>query len=335
MANATGPELPQAMLEAAEAVAKKLRADIILFNKPISDDISSRFHTLLEKTPKRHDDVFVMLVTFGGDAHAAYVIARDLQQRYKRVIICIAGDCYSAGTLIVLCAHEIVITDRGRLGPLDIQILKRDELLEHVSGLTVTSALEELQQRSFETFYHYTLELKGRFGPQISFKTALDVASTITGHTYGEIYKQIDPIRLAEDARLLKIASHYGALLGKESGNLKSRAVDRLLEGYPSHECIIDRKEAVELFNNLRGPTDEETSLLSELGSLATDAVGHESRGAMIVFPEVTKRGESNESKKNDNEAPAKPASSRKPRSRGVSATGNGAARPSDATEVA
>jgi membrane-bound ClpP family serine protease len=92
-------------------------ADVILFNQSIDEDAAARFHDLLESVPRERSNVFLVLATFGGDAHAAYMIARDLQLRYKKVTLCIAGDCYSAGTLIVLCAHDLVITDRGRLGP--------------------------------------------------------------------------------------------------------------------------------------------------------------------------------------------------------------------------
>src|SRR5262249_45578142 len=119
--------------EIVQAASDHLDADIILFNQPIDEIVAEAFHNLLDKHPSKHKNVYFMLATFGGDPHAAYVIARDLQRRYDKVTLCIAGDCYSAGTIIVLCAHELVISDRGRLGPLDVQILKKDELSERLS----------------------------------------------------------------------------------------------------------------------------------------------------------------------------------------------------------
>src|SRR5262245_39692485 len=115
----------------------------------ISEGTASFFCKVLDTC--RRDTAFVILVTLGGSAHAAYVIARELQRRFKKVILCIPGDCYSAGTLIACCAQELVMTPRGRLGPLDVQIPKKDELYERLSGLTASDALEELSQNAVRT----------------------------------------------------------------------------------------------------------------------------------------------------------------------------------------
>lgn len=320
-----GAKPPYAL--AAQKVEVKLDADIILFNASISNAAAIRFHDLLERTPPRHKNVFLMLATLGGDAHAAYVIARDLQRRYDKVIICIAGDAYSAGTLIVLCAHELVFTDRGRLGPLDAQILKKDELSERLSGLTVGMALEELRQKTSEAISFIALDLKSNFGQQLSFKTALDVAASTTAQMFGEIYKQIDPNRLGEDARSLQIAQHYGQRLGRVSKNLKPDAVDRLLTDYPSHECIIDRTEAEELFVNLRSPGIEELDLLRLLGPAATEA-GEER--LMVLFPSINDEHEDEDHEEQGSDASAENDAkngrnaSGKPRGEAVPAGGNG-----------
>jgi hypothetical protein len=288
---------PDAIIDATQAVAQRLKADVVLFNQPIDPQVADRFHALLEATSSKHESAFVIFVTFGGDAHAAYVIARDLQLRYKKVILCIAGDCYSAGTLLVFCAHEVVISDRGRLGPLDVQIIKRDELAERSSGLTVSIALQELQRESFETFMGFTGNLKDAFGIQLSLKTAMDVAVTLTSGVFQEVYRQIDPIKLAEDARSLQIAGHYGGILAKRSGNLRQGAIDRLLKHYPSHECIIDRTEAAELFNNVRAPEEDEQELLKVLGRVATNATMSPNEKYMLVLSDAKKKGEADESK--------------------------------------
>jgi hypothetical protein len=58
---------------------------------------------------------------------------------------------------------------------------------------------------------------------------------------------------------------------------LKQNAINRLLKGYPSHNCIIDRQEAKrELFNHVRVPSPEELALLTLLQSDATDALPEE-----------------------------------------------------------
>jgi len=277
MPKAPGP-LEKALLE----VSNEKNVDVILINKPMSEPTAEAFHRQLEQSA--HEEAFVILVTIGGDPHAAYMMARDLQIHYKRVTLCVAGDCYSAGTLMVLGAHEVVITPRGRLGPLDIQLVKKDELSERLSGLTVDIALDQLSQKATESLVSMVYELKSEFGRQISFRTALDVSADFVSRMMGEIYKQIDPIRIGEDARSLRITSHYGALLEAHSSNLKSGAVDRLLKSYPSHACVIDLTEAKDLFVNLREPTTAESQLLKILGHVATDAMPPKT-GMMFVFP--------------------------------------------------
>lgn len=266
-------------------ICNKLRADVILFNAPIDFSFAEELHIKLSKISKKEQASFVMLTTNGGDAHAAYVIARELQLQYKTVELCIAGDCFSAGTLIVLCAHELIMTDRGRLGPVDVQLRKRDEIMERLSGLTIGAAFKELQSKAgqavIDIAMDLTMQLKYSRWGHLSFRTALDVAANMVGQMYGEVFKQIDPVRVGEDAMALEIARHYGKMLEKNSANLKQGTVDRLLEDYPSHECIIDRKEAEELFIHVRYPNQQENELLSSFGSLVTSA---KEEGNILVF---------------------------------------------------
>ena len=77
---------------------------------------------------------------------------------------------------------------------------------------------------------------------------------------YGNIYSQVDPIRLGSVVRANNIAMHYGERLG--SKNLKSEALGSLVLGYPSHDFVIDREQAAELFHCVREPTSGEEALV-------------------------------------------------------------------------
>ncbi len=263
---------------------------MILFNQPILGSVATQLRLKLNSQAHLQDTVFFILTTYGGDAHAAYIVARELQLRYKKIILCVAGDCFSAGTLIVMGAHELVVADRGRLGPVDVQLKRKDEVMERLSGLAVGTAIRELEKRASQALLNIaidlTLELKQSPFGHLSFRTALDVSANMVARMYGEIYKQIDPIKVGEDAMALEIARHYGKRIGRDSANLKGGAIDRLLEGYPSHECIIDRKEAEELFNIVREPGANESHLLSTLSTLATDP---KEPGIIHIFPHVPK----------------------------------------------
>ena len=70
----------------------------------------------------------LVLTTFGGDPAAAYLMARFLRDVHPDgFTVFIPGRCKSAGTLLALGAREIVMGDRGELGPLDIQVSEKDE----------------------------------------------------------------------------------------------------------------------------------------------------------------------------------------------------------------
>src|ERR1051326_7906177 len=129
-------EQRERLVAAVAEVAKRLDADVVLFNGAIDrDNHDSLAHCC--SAPK-HPNVFLILVTEGGDADAGYRMARALQERYKKVHVAISGYCKSAGTLVAVAANELIISDDGELGPLDVQLLKSDELWEQRSGQTVT-----------------------------------------------------------------------------------------------------------------------------------------------------------------------------------------------------
>ena len=241
------------------------------------EDFAYDLDNLLNGLEQKRTGIFLILVTNGGDAHAAYMVGRTLQRQYGRnVTICISGDCYSAGTIAVMSANSLVITDSGRMGPLDFQILKKDELGERLSGLTLKIAMGELRAQTYDTFEQFLFRLKRQFRSQLSPRMAMDVAAKMATDLYSEVYKQMDPLKIGEDVRAMHIAEHYGDLLSRKSGNVKQGAIQRLLETYPSHSCVIDRDEASELFTSVKEPNDRQQALLDMLeddARFAEDAV--------------------------------------------------------------
>jgi len=108
----------------------------------------------------RKHQLFFVLVTFGGDPEAAYIIARHLQSQYNHFALFVPELCKSAGTFIALGANELIISDYGELGPLDVQLSKKDELGEAQSGWVGVDALAQLQNRAFDTFEEFFLNIK-------------------------------------------------------------------------------------------------------------------------------------------------------------------------------
>ena len=264
----------KAIEDAALQVSKCFDADVIFYVGPI---VEPKDRHMIEqcRDDKHRPNAYLVLVTFGGDPHAAYRIGRCLQRSYDKVITCVPGPCVSAGTLIVLAAQELVMSESGILGPLDIQLRKADELFEMQSGLTASEAIVTLRSEAWAAFEQALLDLKTRSGGRITLKTALETAATLTTGLFSPLFTQIDPMRLGEDGRSTRIIEEYGMRLIEKSQNLKPEALRKLVAGYPSHLFEIDRDEAQQkLFSSVREPDELERNLIDTLGDLAHEPPG-------------------------------------------------------------
>ncbi len=244
----------------ANLLSDNLNADIIIYTGEIND---STVDVLINytKDPGKKENVVLLLTTNGGSPDAAYRMARCLQRQYKNFILFIYGICKSAGTLVAVGANEIILSDFGEFGPLDIQLGMRDELFEMFSGLNITQAINSLATRSINTWREILIDFKAGSRGQITTKLASEIAANLTVGLYDKIYAQIDPAQLGQIERSMNIASDYGKRLAKKTKNVKDEAIDKLISGYPSHSFVIDREEAQELFNIVRNPNELEEKL--------------------------------------------------------------------------
>jgi hypothetical protein len=84
------------------------------------------------------------------------------------------------------------------------------------------------------------------------------------------VFKQIDPVKLGDDARSQKIGYEYGIRLNLVANNLKgTESLEMLLRGYPSHSFVIDRTETEWLFMNVKPITGKMSLLIDALGPAA------------------------------------------------------------------
>jgi hypothetical protein len=250
----------ESVVQVVDAAVAKLQteepSDVLIFNGPIDH---TGYHLVLENTKvTRATTITLLMTTPGGDAGFAFRIARALACRYTKVRLLICGPCKSAGTLIAIGANEIVMHDTAELGPLDVQIRKRDELLQRESGLDIIQSLDHLTHATIDAFRNTFLEIAEKSG--LSTRLCADISSNLVTQLYGNIYSQIDPIRLGSVVRANAIAMHYGEMLG--SPNLKNGALEQLVLGYPSHDFVIDRDQASQLFQRVRAPTPGEHDLI-------------------------------------------------------------------------
>ena len=254
--------------EAANEIARRLDADVILCNGALDQDLSGKLMSLCSGDGLR-ENVLLILVTPGGNPDVAYRITRHLQIKYNKFWLFVTGPCKSAGTLVALGAHELIFADYGELGPLDVQMQKQDELWERRSGLTHHLALSVLQDNAFQTFERIFLQIKARGVGAITLRTAAEIATQITVGLFSPLYQQVDPLRVTEANRAMTIASEYGRRLLEEGNNSNGDNLTRLISVYPSHGFVIDRREAKTLFLNVNEPKEDERKLSEMLKEVA------------------------------------------------------------------
>jgi len=243
-------------------VAKELLSsrDVYVYFGAISRSGYKELTQIVSQKTTKNKKGMLVLATVGGDPDAGYRIGRALGHYYHEGFDVFVPDiCKSAGTLVCIAAQDLIIGDRGELGPLDIQLRKPDEIFENGSGLDIIQSLSALRAANLEAFNDYIVDIRLKAG--LSTKIAADIATKLAIGLIAPIASQVDPVRWGEHQRAIYIAHSYGIRLNKKFENLKSHALDRLVSGYPNHGFVIDRKEASTLFNRVKTPDGIESAL--------------------------------------------------------------------------
>ncbi len=242
-----------------DSAANKLDADIFAYFGDMTDSGAERLCEILTQMPRRRKNGCLILATYGGDPGAAYRIARRIQKLYNtrasgsykaegspEFWCFVPTSCKSAGTIVTLGADKIIISADAELGPIDPQHRKQDEVGERLSGLTPTMALNTLHGNARACFVEHFRKLRSDPKLYFSTKMAAEIATNLTTGLLTPVFEQIDPMRLGEMERSMKVAVDYGQRL--DVGNLRPNALTRLLSDYASHGFIIDGDEAEEIF---------------------------------------------------------------------------------------
>ena len=246
---------------------------------------------------------FLILATHGGSANSAYRIARFFHSFYTKFTVLTFSYCKSAGTLLALGAHRFIMADFAELGPLDVQLSKRDEIWERRSGLLLRSALTSLNDQTESLFNHMLLSIKTNSHGSVRFRLASELAAQIVVGLLSPVYEQIAPEGLGEDHQELMVAYEYGKRLGAAGGLVSEASVNHLVHDYPSHDFVIDKFEAKTIFSEVEDPSADMYALASKLGPLAFAPDATE-----VVVYALSKPAEPE--KKGDEKADEKPANS-------------------------
>ena len=132
---------------------------------------------ILRESDKKQIDIY--LETPGGSGESAEEIARFLHSKFEEVNFVIAGEAKSAGTLLVLCGHNIYMCSTGSLGPIDAQVKVGRSM---ISAYDYKTWVEERREEA---------EKNGKLNP---FDALL-----ISQISPGEIYGIMNSLQFAQD----------------------------------------------------------------------------------------------------------------------------------------
>jgi hypothetical protein len=221
---------------------------------------------------QKFQELDLVIESEGGDVHSAYLIIDLLRLHCEKLNACVPLYAKSAATLLCVGADVIVLDEIAQLGPLDTQIMNEKEggKREWNSALNPFKTLEQLEKFATNTFDHAVALITERSG--LTVGESVQHAIRFVEATTGPLFRQVDPRDLGNCSRALSIGTEYGYRLlgrqGKQTEEEIKRVIDKLVQGYPSHDYVIDYCELRELGFDVRFFTEKEQVALQGLASL-------------------------------------------------------------------
>lgn len=111
-----------AINDRAHLLEKRLNADLLFFNGPITNPTDDLIKKAIESVVKRRSKLVFMLETIGGYIETAKRIVEVTRQYYNAVEFIVPNYAMSAGTILVMSGNAIHMNYYSTLGPIDPQI---------------------------------------------------------------------------------------------------------------------------------------------------------------------------------------------------------------------
>ena len=147
----------------ATRLAERRQADVLIYSgelaHPGDGDLALERHGR-----PRQPNCLLLLSTLGGSAEAAYRLARTLRRHYRNLTVYLDDYCKGAGMLLALTADELVISDFGELGPLDLASQHAIIPGHGESGLAPIQGLRALRAEAETSFEQYLARFRSRRG---------------------------------------------------------------------------------------------------------------------------------------------------------------------------
>ncbi|MBZ9940135.1 hypothetical protein LB533_03350 [Mesorhizobium sp. BR1-1-13] len=235
-------------------LSEEEQADIYHYSGAIDEEGLNRLRA--EFRVNKRSRAILILTTQGGDISVAYRIARLFHRKYERLTVYIPRFCMSAGTLVALGAHDLIIHPDAFMGPIDPQMRAVDELSVWESALSPYATLVALGDAAGDIVERTAVNLATKSDGAISFRLASELGATLASGLLSGLMSRLSPSAFGERQLAIDETTEYGNRLVKTSRNASEETVRHLISDYPKHDFIIDTTEASELFEDVSAPSD-------------------------------------------------------------------------------
>ena len=222
---------------------------LILYVAPLEEMCVRVLYECL-RTLGKQERLDVVLATNGGTITTAHQVARLLREYAHHLTILVPYRALSAGTLLCLCADELVLGPMSALGPIDAHI--------GAAGFPPPDAPTLISAQDVRAFREMAEQWFGVVREEDRLQILALVAQRIFPTSLSAFYRS--------DQLTRQIANELLAYqLPDVDTSIRQHIVDRLAGGYFAHDYVISRHEARSLGLRVRFASQQEEVLLWEV----------------------------------------------------------------------
>lgn len=220
----------------------------------IASDIVPELLTQLQQLPSGTKELDLLIVSNGGDPTVAWRIVSLIRERTSQFSVLVPQAAYSAATLVVLGADEVVMHPHGNLGPTDPQITGPRKGGKDGSGDAIQFGSEDLA-----AFLRFSRETVG----------LTDQAELLA--IYSRFCDEVGAVAIGVAARSALLSVTMGEKLLQlhmtdETERQKARTIsETLTKDFFHHGYPVNRKEAKQIGLKIADRDEELEALMWDI----------------------------------------------------------------------
>lgn len=205
----------------------------------------------LQRLPAGTKELDLLIVSNGGDPTVAWRIVSLIRERATKFSALVPQAAYSAATLIVLGADEVVMHPNGNLGPTDPQIRVQRRSAKDGSTENVNFGSEDLM-----AFLNFSRDQVGLKDPQHLVSVYSKFCDEVTAMGVG-VSARSALLSVSLGERLLRLH-----MIGAEEERKAGEISQKLTKDYLHHGYPVNRSEAKAIGLKIAQPDEDLEDLL-------------------------------------------------------------------------